>query len=269
MLRKMIRVICIGCLLACVSACAGAEEIRIHFFNAGKADACLLTTPNSTVLIDTGKNKFGKEITAWLEENGISEIDILFITHFDKDHVGGADTVLKSVKVRQVIEPAYFSDSKQYMQYREAVAASQTQVVTLNSNASFELDGVSYEIDIANERYYGEDEENDFSLVISARYGENSFLFAGDAENPRLSELLSEGVGRHDVLKVPHHGRSEKFSSAFFAAVQPKYSVITSDEEDREDASVVQALKQYGDVFLTREGAVTIVSDGAKIFVTR
>ena len=105
--------------------------------------------------------------------------------------------------------------------------------------------------------------------MISARYGENSFLFAGDAENPRLSELLSEGVGRHDVLKVPHHGRSEKFSSAFFAAVQPKYSVITSDEEDREDASVVQALKQYGDVFLTREGAVTIVSDGAKIFVTR
>ena len=129
----------------------------------------------------------------------------------------------------------------------------------------FELDGVSYEVDVANQSYYGEDEENDFSLVISVQYGETSILFAGDAENPRLSELLAEGVGQHDVLKVPHHGRMEKLSSSFFAAVRPQYSIITSDEEDLEELGVVNALQKYGTVYLTRYGEVRCVTDGKTI----
>lgn len=250
-------------------ACAQAAEMKIVFLDAGKADACLLMTDNSTVLIDTGKNKMGKEIVSYLAENGIDQIDALFITHFDKDHVGGADKVLESVAVKQIYEPAYISDSKQYLQYKEAIAAAQTPVVSLAQNTAFELDGVIYEIDVANQSYYGEDEENDFSLVISVRYGETSFLFAGDAENPRLSELLAEGVGRHDLLKVPHHGRAEKLSAAFFDAVQPRYSIITSDEEDLEEESVVNALKAYGQVCLTRLGAVTCVTDGKNITVSQ
>ena len=244
-------------------------QLHVHFFDAGKADAFLLTTQNSAVLIDTGKNKMGKEIVSYLEENGIDRIDVLFITHFDKDHVGGADRVLESVPVGQVYEPAYESESKQFLQYREAVDKQGVAYTSLAQNFSFELDGVQYEIDVANQSYYGEDEENDFSLVISVRYGETSFLFAGDAENPRLAELLVEGIGQYDVLKVPHHGKSEKWSAAFFDAVRPQYSVITSDEEETEEASVVNALKRYGEVFLTRFGAVDCLTDGQTIRMTQ
>jgi len=246
---------------------AQASELEMIFFNAGKADACLLKTENSTVLIDTGKNKFGKEIVSYLEENRINEIDVLFITHFDKDHVGGADKVLEEITVHQIYEPDYTSDSKQYVQYKEAVASSGAEVITLSQNAAFELDGVTYVIDVANQKYYGEDEENDFSLVISARHGEKAFLFAGDAENPRLSELLMEGVGNHDLLKVPHHGKAENLSASFFEAVMPAYSIITSDEEDLEEASVVNALKQYGKVYLTHYGSVKVFSDGTSLTV--
>ena len=248
-------------------SCALAGELEVLFFNAGKADACLLKTPESTVLIDTGKNKMGKEIVSYLNKHGIHEIDVMFITHFDKDHVGGADKVLEQVKVLQIIEPDYVSDSKQYIQYKEAVDHFGTPVTTLNQNASFEMDGVVYEIDVANQNYYGEDEENDFSLVIGVKYGNVSFLFAGDAENPRLSELLAEKIGEYDVLKVPHHGREEKMSAAFFDAVKPQYSVITSDEEDLEDVSVVRKLQSYGEVYLTRYGEILCVTDGNSITV--
>ena len=257
------------CLLLCSVSRAMAGNMELHFFDAGKADACLITTPESVVLIDTGKNKMGKEIVEYLDENDIDQIDAMFITHFDKDHVGGADKVLESGKVKQVFEPAYHSESKQFVQYKEALEASQAPVATLAENMTFELDGAVYKIDVANQSYYGEDEENDFSLVISIQYGENTFLFAGDAENPRLSELLAEGIGEHDVLKVPHHGKSEKLSASFFAAIRPQYSIITSDEEEPEEAGVVHALQQYGTVYLTREGSVTIVSDGSSIAVSQ
>lgn len=265
MFRRLAGCVLLLCAVTCFVSCAQADELKLFFFNAGKADACLLETAESTVLIDTGKNKMGKEIVACLEEKGITEIDAMFITHFDKDHVGGADKVLEAVTVHQVFEPAYVSESKQYVQYKEAIEAAGVPVTVLSQNASFVLDGVFYEIDVANQSYYGEDEENDFSLVISVQYGETSILFAGDAENPRLSELLAEGIREHDVLKVPHHGRAEKLSGAFFEAVRPQYSIITSDEEDLEEASVVQALQKYGAVYLTRCGAVRCTTDGVTI----
>ena len=66
-----------------------------------------------------------------------------------------------------------------------------------------------------------EEEDNDFSLVISLRIGNEGFLFAGDCEKERLSELLAEKdlELRHQVLKVPHHGREEKNSDKFLLAV--------------------------------------------------
>lgn len=253
------------CLLMMFAGTACASRVDILFFDAGKADASLIRTENSTVLIDTGKNKFGKEIVNYLLENGIEYIDVLFITHFDKDHVGGADSVIENIEIGMIIEPSYHSDAKQYEQYREAVDTYGVPVETLERNAVLELEGIRYSIDVANRADYGEDEENDFSLVISMQHEENAFLFAGDAENPRLGELISEGIGKHDVLKVPHHGKTEKMSAAFFAAVQPEFSIITSDVEEPEDEQVVRLLRQHGQVYLTREGVVACISDGRTI----
>ena len=116
---------------------------------------------------------------------------------------------------------------------------------------------------MANRDDYGEDEENDFSLVVRLTHGNVRFLFAGDAENARLAELLDEGDLASDVLKVPHHGRYADLSAAFFAAVSPQYAVITSDEDDPEDPETVRALEAAGaQVLFTREGTVTLVSDG-------
>ena len=250
---------------------ASTRTLDVVFLKAGKADAIILFTENSTVLIDTGKNKMGDEIVTLLQSRGIERIDIMLITHFDKDHVGGADKVLEALPVDTVYEPNYFSDSKQFLQYKEALAnAPGVEAISLEQNIAFELDGVQYFIDVANRDYYGEDEENDFSLVTSVRYDQIRFLFTGDAENDRLGELIQEGDLTHDVLKVPHHGRSEKLSEAFFRAVNPRYAIITSDEKNLEDASVVYALKTQGtEVYLTREGAITFTTDGKSIYVNQ
>ena len=48
----------------------------------------------------------------------------MIITHFDKDHVGGADKILESVSVARVILPQYEKESKQYAQFMEALEQS-------------------------------------------------------------------------------------------------------------------------------------------------
>ena len=53
-------------------------------------------------------------ILDYFSEHGIDTLDYLIITHFDKDHVGGADKILDAVKVKRVLEPDYTVDKKQY-----------------------------------------------------------------------------------------------------------------------------------------------------------
>ena len=254
-------------LLLLCAACAQADELRVDFYDMCKADAMLITTPSGVrILIDTGTNKGGKALVERFEKEGVDAIDTLIITHYDKDHVGGADKVIEGMSVERVLDANYPKDDKQFNQYVEALSEAGIARETLSENIAFELDGVRYEIDVANRSDYGKDEENDFSLIVRATHGENVFLFAGDAENARLGELIDEGNLAAKVLKVPHHGRYEWLSAAFFEAVGADWAIITSDEEEPEDAETVRVLEAAGaKVLLTREGTVTLRSDGTAI----
>lgn len=242
------------------------DGLEVIFLDAGKADAFVLLARDSAVLIDTGRNSMGGEIVDYLLSRGVERIDAMIITHFDKDHVGGADAVLEALPVDAVYEPVYEEDSKQYRQYRDALDQIGLAPVALSENISFEIGGARYSIDVANREFYGEGETNDFSLVVGVQWGNTRFLFAGDAENDRLAELLDEGNLKSDVLKVPHHGGYESLSSAFFQAVCPQYAVITSDDENPEDETVMHILSTLGvEVYLTRLGDVTCRSDGESL----
>ena len=209
-------------LVSLLPACA--EDMRVDFYDMGKADAMLITTPQGTrILIDTGTNKGGKQLAARFKEEGIDSIDTLIITHYDKDHVGGADQILDAVSVRQVIMPVYDKESKQHTQFMEALDALPDILLhpmNIQSTMAMESeDGVRMTLTAAHKKSYGKDEENDFSLAVRMTYGDTKFFFAGDAEAPRQAELIEEGDVACDVLKVPYHGRkvstSEKCMKEF------------------------------------------------------
>ena len=77
---------------------AGQSEedpnLTITALSVGKADALVLKQAGHTVLIDTGEKDDGDKIVRFLKNQGIHSVDLLVITHFDKDNVGGAAKVL-------------------------------------------------------------------------------------------------------------------------------------------------------------------------------
>ena len=253
-----------------------ADELRVDFYDMGKADAMLITTPTGVrILIDTGTNKGGKALVKRFEQAGIREIDTLIITHYDKDHVGGADKILEEIDVKQVIMPIYDKESKQHTQFMEALdeAKSVAQFpMEIGSDMSMESgDGVKMSITAAHKKSYGKDEENDFSLAVRMSFGDMKFFFAGDAEAPRQKELLEEGDVACDVLKVPYHGRLVSTSEEFLAQANPKIAYITDDEEDPASGDVIDILENMGaDVYSSLEdGDVTVVSDGKSVRVMK
>lgn len=243
------------------------EELKITFFDVGKGDAILIETKDTRMLIDTGYDETASVILDYLDRQGSGQLDYLVLTHFDKDHVGGADKVLEAVDTACILQPDYESDGGQYLEYQEALeeAGQKPELVTETRKISF--DGVECLIYPPQQQEYKE-EDNDFSLVISMTYGEQRFLFAGDCEKERLKELLeqTEFELQHDLLKVPHHGRKEKNSEEFLEAVSPAAAVITCSQEEPADEKIRRILRQTGtQVYTTAEGTVTCVSDGEQM----
>lgn len=265
-------ILCAFLLSACTQAqvLPGEVQARVIFFEAGKADAILIETSQGAVMIDTGLRDDAEELAEQLSALGVARLDALIITHFDKDHIGGAPRILGEMPVDIVYEPDYEKDSKTYHRYKDALEEAGTNTVTLSQNIGFDLAGAHYEIDVANEGYYGEDEENDFSLVVRMTVGAARAFFAGDAEGARIMELLGEGDLASGLLKVPHHGRYEKQSPLFFDAVGAKYAVVTSSDDEPEERETMLALKAAGtEAFLTRQGRVIASTDGKDWAITQ
>jgi len=262
----------------------GFGMIDIFVFGIGKADAILITTENHTVMIDTGETKHGYEIINDLKNRGINKIDYLIITHYDKDHVGGAAPVINRLDVKEIIAPGYGKESKQYDQFINAAVNRGLGINILNEPVRFILDSAEFAVYPSNQEYcvYGGNtnenddadtngtiNENDFSLVVKVTHGNNNFLFTGDAMAERIGEMLSteEIVNtEYDFLKAPHHGRYNKRSAEFISAVKPKYAVITCSLEQPADERIISALREAGtEVFLTANGDVYCVSNGETV----
>ena len=125
----------------------GTEQLQIHVFNFGKADSYLLMTDEAAVLIDCGESKNGKEIVQYLKEQKIESLDCLIITHFDKDHVGGAAKVMKSVSVKRVLQSNAPKDSKQVDKYLEALELTGIEAETVREELTMAVEGVNYTVD--------------------------------------------------------------------------------------------------------------------------
>lgn len=123
-----------------------------------------------------------------------SRLDALIVTHFDKDHVGGADKILAGMEVARVFEPAYEKDAKQYRQYREALEAAGIVPETLEENVRLTLDGCVYQIDVANQADYKDDQSNNFSLVVRVDHGEVRFLLAATPRTRALASFWTRAI---------------------------------------------------------------------------
>ncbi len=251
------------------SALTPTGNFSVSILKIGKADAIILKTENHTALIDCGESEDGAEIIKYLKKSGTEKIDYMFITHFDKDHVGGAPDILDSFPVGEIITPDYEGSVDEYYAYINALEDKNLTAASITEDMTITLDDVTLNVYPPLRTSY-EEGDNDFSLIISAVHGGNSFLFTGDAEKERLAELSSQLDLEHTFLKMPHHGNYNKGTKAFVQSVKPKYTVITCSDKNPPDDETLSVLKSIGsDVYETSDGDVTAVSDGKIIKISQ
>ena len=262
-------VIVISCIVSPAKA-GTMDPLTVTILKVGKADAIILQCQDETMIIDTGEEDDGLEVTEFLSKRNITYVDTLIITHFDKDHVGGADTVVESVDVGQVLLPDYEGADVDYVDFIDALSRKNITPTRLDEPIEFTLGEaqvlveppISYEIPEGAAEF-----DNNFSLITTVTHGDNKLLFTGDAEKRLIRDWLANGsAGQCDFLKVPHHGIYTTALDELLDVVQPKYAAICSSAKHPADDETLEALKGRGvDVLETRNGKITVISDGINL----
>lgn len=260
--------------LAALSGCRPpeGETLKVTLPKVGKADAIVVQTEAQTMVIDTGEDDDGAELVSFLKGQGCAKVDTLIITHFDKDHVGGADTLVESMDIGQVLMPDYEGTGTQCREFISALEEQGIMPQRLVAPLEFELGGASILVEPPSSYTSDkEDEDNNFSLITTVTHGENRLLFTGDAEERRLREWLSGGSAQDcGFLKVPHHGAYHKVLDELLEAVTPEYAVICSSAKNPADQETLELFKQHQiSTFQTKDGNVTVLSNGKQLEISQ
>ncbi len=246
-------------LCCAVSGCAGegtkeeaetaainAEELTVCFFACSDdADSILLKTGDTDILIDTGLEEDAESLLEGLSQFGVDDIELLILTHPDKDHIGGAGRVLDAYTVERVIQTSCEKGSDLQERTEEKLAEEKAELMTPREPCAFDYGALRLQVYPPKEESY--ESSNNYSIAALAEYEGVRFFFAGDAKKKRISELLTERLPKANVYKAAHHGRDNKACRELIERLRPDYAVVTArePEEDTKEALLDAGAKIY------------------------
>ena len=241
------------------------EDLLIDYIDVGQADSILIRNQDKVMLIDAGTNEAGETVVNYLENLGITKIDYLIGTHPHEDHIGGLDDVINKFDIGQIYMPKIETTTKTFEDVLEAIENKKLTVIAPNKGDEIVLGQATGEF--MTEPILDKDNLNVSSLIFRLEFGDNSFLFMGDAEEENEKTI---SWPKTDVLKVGHHGSSTSSSEEFLKQVQPQYAIIMVGEDNSyglPTQEIIDKLNTIGStIYRTDEnGTIQLTSDGNTI----
>ena len=215
------------------------DELQIHIIDVGQAESILIVQDGFTMLVDSGDNFTGDDVVKYFKNLGIDKIDIFLITHFHRDHAGGAHKIISSLDVKKIVchkfsdlstmqERFWYIDMSISRSIRETFGSMSIFMESACENNKLK------NFDVGDAKVYTLSQNNDAvnvnnkSIVFKLVYGDFSMLFMADAESEVEKELLEEDADLSaDVLKIGHHGSKTSTTDEFLDNVNPKYAVVS------------------------------------------
>jgi len=246
---------------------------QVVFFDVGQGDAIFIETPQKhQILIDGGPDskileKLSKEIPFWDRK-----IDLIILTHPERDHLNGLLQVLKKYEVENILWTGIKRETNEWKEWENAILKEKARIIIAQAGQQLIAGMANFKILFPLENLNDKEfkNTNDTSIVIQLVYQKMSFLLMGDSSQIVEKELISQNENLNsDVLKVGHHGSKTSSSNDFIERVSPALAVISVGKDNsygHPHQEVLEILKKYGIKVLRTDlkGDIKIVSDGEK-----
>lgn len=193
---------------------------RLTVLDVGQGLAVVVRTRNHVLVYDagpayrTGFNAGSAIVVPYLRHMRIDRVDMLMISHADRDHMGGAAVIMQRMPVT-----------------RRVGAGSDTPC---HAGQAWHWDGV--DLRVLHPLVTQHDlNDNNSSCVLRISAPGGVTLLTGDIE-VAAEQALVERIPRAidaDIVVVPHHGSDSSSSLAFVRTSSPQYALVSSGWHNR------------------------------------
>ena len=210
---------------------------QIASCDVGQGDATVIKSGSSVAVVDVGK--FDSKINRCLTQLGVTEINLLVLTHFDQDHVLGINGALNGRRVEQVLVSPFIDDRPAATSTMAALNKHSVSVVKAHKWLSGTLGSTSWTVLSPTRTAQEAEDSNDASIAMLFRFDDFSFLTLADLGEKGQMRLAQDldiwhrgWVASHDlVLKVSHHGSADQYPE-FIEHLNPSVSLISAGAEN-------------------------------------
>ena len=245
---------------------ASSNKLIVNYIDVGQGDSELIECNGKFMLVDAGEREQGSVVVNYLKSRGVEKLDYVVATHPHSDHIGGMAEVLNNFPVDNIIMPKVNNTTATYTNMLKVIQQKGIKAIEPKIGNSYKLGDSTFTI-VGPKKYDTKNMNND-SVAFRLVYGNNSFIFCGDAETAEESDIVASGQTlKSDVYKVSHHGSTTSSSSAFLNMVQPKYAIIEVGEGNsygHPKEKTLDALSKIGATVYRTDlnGNIIITSDG-------
>lgn len=256
-------------------------KLHLVFCDVGQGDAVYIRFPDGRdMVVDGGPNNkvmdcLGRHMPFWDRH-----IDLVLMTHPQKDHMQGLITVFERYRVDHFVRSDIDNTTEGYKTLQDVVQAKKIPVRFVTTPEKIAIGTTTLSMLWPNQEQIAKAAEptnvlgatigdlNDYSIVFFLRYGNFDALFTGDADsrveaNYTGIRLADESL---ELLKVPHHGSKTGMTKEFVAWLRPKISVISvgNNSYGHPSSQALELLKEVGSKIIRtdEEGDIEVISDG-------
>lgn len=258
-------------------------ETAVTFLDVGQGDAVLVQQNGVFCLLDAGTPDVQDTIADDLRSLGVTELELMVMTHPHSDHYGGMPGVLEEIPVQTLLLPDLSQSDTQSGNLGKTLELAREQGTELKEAE----EGMSFPIGsgtltVLCDGYTpegGEDDDvNDLSLWLLFEAGNFTFLDTGDAEQEAEAAVTAR-LGselRADLMKAGHHGSQTSNGETLLRTVCPQIVVAScglNNSYGHPHQAVIDRMEALGIAFYRTDldGAVTVTAgeEGLTVQTTR
>ena len=242
LLALFITVVATMAMAMTISASSDNPSMKITFLNVKHGDAAVIESNGHFMVIDGGKYEYVDTIMNYLKKSGTKKIDLVVSSHWDGDHVGGLNQVIRNYPVDTTWYSSYFVDNGLTQNVMKAIKINGCKAYTPKVGEKYQVGDATVEViaDGRNAKSVSTSKSkevisNNSSLIVKVTCAGKSALFTGDARS-EVEDKLPKAKVNCDILKAAHHGNFYSTSATFLKKVRPEYVAISVGPNNKEGA---------------------------------
>ncbi len=217
--RRLARAVSVVAVVAYAATAVGSAVVthvgrpadwQYAMCDVGQGDATVVRSGDQIAVVDVGLEP--APLQACLDDLGVGHIDLLVLTHFDLDHVGGVDAVVGRVD-RVLVGPTAGEGDDRIL---DALAAGGATVEAVERGDHGILGDLRWEVLWPAPQGVEPGNEASVALLWTCESGCLTALMLGDLGAEAQARMAGAATfGSVDVVKVAHHGSADQSAALY------------------------------------------------------